>query len=209
MSTYTIQFGQLIDSGYDVGLDEYPIFDETYREHLNTLIIGRYRFREIGAETAALFRHYFLQTLLEIMPYYNQMYETARFQFDPLHDVDFTETTSGTSYGSSTAQSATTDSNSGKQTTAESDTPQNAFNFNSVSANNYLSEAAISESSGSSSGSSNSSGQTAGTSAGSRHMVGKTGGKSYSELIEEYRRILLNIDRRVLDDLNDCFMNIW
>lgn len=209
MSTYTIQFGTLIDSGYDVGLSEYPIFEESYRTTLNKLIIGRYRFREIGAETAALFRHYFLQTLCEIMPYYNQLYESARMKFDPLHDVDFTETTSGTSYGSSTAQSGTSDSSKSKQTNAESDTPQNTFNFSDVSANKFLSEAGISESETQSGGTASSSGQTAGTSAGSRRMVGKTGGKSYSEMIEEYRRILLNIDRRVLDDLNDCFMNIW
>lgn len=209
MATYTIEFGALIDAGYDVGLNDYPIFDEEYRPVLNRLIIGRYRFREIGAETAALFRHYFLQTLLEIMPYYNKMYESARLQYDPLHDVDYTEESSGSSAGSSSSSSTTSDSSSTHSATAGSDTPQNAFDFSDVTNNRYLTEAEVSDGSASGSGSASSSGSTEGSSSGTRHVYGKTGGKSYAQLIDEYRKVLLNIDRRVLDDLNDCFMNIW
>ena len=209
MATYTIEFGALIDAGYDVGLNDYPIFDESYREHLNTLIIGRYRFREIGAETAALFKHYFYQTLLEIMPYYNDLYKSAQMQFDPLQDVNYTEISSGSSSGTSSSNSTTTDSSTTHNATAGSDTPQNAFNFSNVENNRYLTEAEVSDGSASGSGSANSSGTTSGSSSGTRTVSGKTGGKSYAQMIEEYRRILLNIDRRILDDLNDCFMNIW
>lgn len=209
MATYTIEFGALIDAGYDVGLNEYPIFDESYREHLNTLIVGRYRFREIGSETAALFRHHFLQTLLEIMPYYNRLYETAQLQFDPLKDVDYTETSSGSSSGTSSSSSTTSDSSTTHSATAGSDTPQNAFDFSNVTANRYLSEAEVSDGSATGTGTASANGSTSGTSAGTRTVTGKTGGKSYSQLLDEYRRTLLNIDRRVLDDLNTCFMCIW
>lgn len=209
MATYTIEFGALIDAGYDVGLNDYPIFDETYREHLNGLIIGRYRFREIGAETAALFKHYFKQTLAEIMPYYNKMYLSAQMEFDPLKDVDYTETSSGSSSGTSSSSSTTSDSSTTHNATAGSDTPQNAFDFSNVTNNRYLTEAEVSDGSASGSGSATSSGTSSGSSSGSRTVTGKTGGKSYSQLLDEYRRTLLNIDRLVLDDLNSCFMSIW
>jgi hypothetical protein len=35
----------------DIGLDDYPIFQEAYRETLNNKIIRHYYTREIGAET--------------------------------------------------------------------------------------------------------------------------------------------------------------
>lgn len=209
MATYTIQFGALIDAGYDVGLNDYPIFDEEYREHLNKLIVGRYRFREIGAETAALFKHYFTQTLAEIMPYYNRLYLSAQIEFDPMKDVNYTESSSGSSSGSSSSSSTTSDSSTTHNATAASDTPQNAFDFTNVTNNRYLTEAEVSDGSASGSGSATSSGTTSGSSSGSRTVTGKTGGKSYSQLLEEYRRTLLNIDTMILNDLNTCFMCVW
>lgn len=59
-----------------IGLADYPIFNENYREELNNKIIRRYYFREIGLETAELFRWYMRREMFEIMPYYNQLYES-------------------------------------------------------------------------------------------------------------------------------------
>ena len=55
MSNYTVELRQLIQNGYDIGLKDYPIFDESYRETLNNKIIMHYWMRERGAETAGLF----------------------------------------------------------------------------------------------------------------------------------------------------------
>lgn len=41
------------------------------------------------------------------------------------------------------------------------------------------------------------------------HIYGKTSGKSYSELLEEYRNTFLNIDLMVIKDLGDLFMGLW
>lgn len=41
------------------------------------------------------------------------------------------------------------------------------------------------------------------------HVVGKTGGASYSKLLMEFRESFLNIDMLVIDNLSDLFMNIW
>lgn len=71
-----------------IGLDEYPIFDETYRKGLNDKIIEHFYFREIGFETAAQFAFYLRRTMNEIMPKYNKMYQaqlTINMQ-DALYD---------------------------------------------------------------------------------------------------------------------------
>lgn len=41
------------------------------------------------------------------------------------------------------------------------------------------------------------------------HVVGKRGTASYSSLIMEFRKTLVNIDMRIIDELGDLFMNIW
>lgn len=69
-----------------IGLADYPIFNENYREELNNKIIRHYYFREIGLETAELFRWYMRREMFEIMPYYNQLYESEMIakQMEPL-----------------------------------------------------------------------------------------------------------------------------
>ena len=41
------------------------------------------------------------------------------------------------------------------------------------------------------------------------HVVGKSGGVSYSKLLNEYRDTFLNIDMMIIKDLKDLFMNVW
>lgn len=40
-------------------------------------------------------------------------------------------------------------------------------------------------------------------------ISGKTGGKSYSKLLTEFRETLLNIDMMIINDLSDLFMGLW
>ena len=41
------------------------------------------------------------------------------------------------------------------------------------------------------------------------HVVGKTGGVSYSKMLKEYRDTFLNIDMMIIKDLRPLFMNLW
>ena len=41
------------------------------------------------------------------------------------------------------------------------------------------------------------------------HVVGKTGGVSYSKLLKDYRDTFINIDMMIIKDLRDLFMNVW
>lgn len=132
MSKYTTELRLLIDSGYDLKLDDpetYPIWDEAYRPVLNKKIIDRYYFREIGQETPARFLHYLHSRLREIMPYYISLYETSVVLdgIDPLVSVDYSETlereTEGVNESGSTT-SRTLETESGDETTTLTDTTQ-------------------------------------------------------------------------------------
>lgn len=41
------------------------------------------------------------------------------------------------------------------------------------------------------------------------HLVGKSSGISFSKMLEEYRKVLLNIDMMIINELSDLFMNVW
>lgn len=68
----------------------YAIFDERYRERLNTLILKHYLMNEIGFETVALWKFKLNQKMSEIMPYYNELYKTTLYDIDPFSTMDYT-----------------------------------------------------------------------------------------------------------------------
>ena len=69
---------------------DFPIYDENYRLNLEKKILKHYYNREIGAETPGLWKLWLDEKLNLIMPYYNQLYKTTLFEFNPLYDVDLT-----------------------------------------------------------------------------------------------------------------------
>ena len=42
MSKYTTELRYLIQSGFDLGLNDYPIFDENYRSKIKEFILNNY-----------------------------------------------------------------------------------------------------------------------------------------------------------------------
>lgn len=224
MSRYTVQYGTVYDSGFEPllqGLASYPIYDESHREELNQKIYNRYRFREIGFETAAMFTHYLITTLNEIMPMYNELYRSAALEYDILTDADYMEDegvqteSHSTGTASSESHSVSAGSTTSHDANAHSDTPQGSFNFSAVTANDYLSDADVSDATGSTTGSADDSSSSrtgtdgSGASQRQRHVHGKFPGRTYAELVKEFRETVLNIDKMILDDLATCFMGVY
>lgn len=69
---------------------QFPIFDEAYREVLETKILKHYYTREIALESVGLWKLKLDTKLNEIMPYYNQLYKSQLLEFNPFYDVDLT-----------------------------------------------------------------------------------------------------------------------
>lgn len=62
------------------------------KEKLAKRIVDHYFMREIGFETPALFEHYAKATMNEIMQEKLPIYYTMSLSYDPLINVDYTET---------------------------------------------------------------------------------------------------------------------
>lgn len=75
---------EIISQSYNQIFDNFPIFDETYRETLCSKILKHYYTREIGAESFGLWKLMLNRRMAEIMPYYNQLYESELITIDPL-----------------------------------------------------------------------------------------------------------------------------
>lgn len=233
MSRYTIELRYLIEGNYDLGLKDYPIFDESYREQLNNKIIQHYYFREIGFETEALFKNRLNQKMNEIMPYYNQMYESSKLKIDPLSTIDLeevfsrkskttgegTSSTSGT--GNNTNNFNSTDTTDYGKISKFSDIAQAQTTPNEILNDRYLTSATVDDgqdkNTNTGTNTSLTESTTSGTSTDKRNLdedttltrKGNNGTASESELLNMYRETFLNIDMMVIDELSELFLGIW
>lgn len=205
MAKYTITIKSLIDNNFDFKMNNYPIFDENYRDTLNNNILYHYYENEIGFETAPLFRFYLNQKLNEIMPYYNELYKVQKKIIDEnllLNNVNLTErlTGSNTTETSSTSQS----SNSGKN--LFQDTPQGNISKQDINAENvYATNITLNENSIND----NSSATGSGTNEYLKTIIGNNGGKFNIDVLNDIKNNLMNIDLMIIDELNDLFMGIF
>jgi hypothetical protein len=101
---------------------DFPIFDESYRNVLETKILRHYYTREIGLETVGLWKLKLETKLNEIMPYYNQLYKSELLEFNPFYDVDLTRDHKLTREETATQKgtvNTTEDSNTNESTTQD------------------------------------------------------------------------------------------
>lgn len=224
MSKYSLQLRWLVEqtladaklpnieanwhAAYDkLGLADYPIFGESYRETLNNKIIRHYWMYEIGSETSGLFRWNLRDAMFMIMPYYNQMYlsEITAKGIQPLIDHTRTITEDATGTASNAANTSATSTSNAQD--IFSDTPMSALNLDNIKAGNYASTADFTDASTTDSGKSDSSGSYDNKL--SRTETGHD--KPESELLLLWRSTFINIDREVVEDeaVRECFMTIW
>ena len=102
--------------GFDLGLSDYPIFDEAYRSILNQKIQEHFWFREFSADTPQRAIFYLNRKMREQMPQINKLYEALRDE-DPFFVIS---ETSGESTGTGTEKSSSV----GDAKQIFSDTPQ-------------------------------------------------------------------------------------
>lgn len=93
-----------------------PFFDEEYRSVLCQKILKHYYLREICCETVGIWSLWMNTRLEEIMPYYNQLYESAKIEFNPMHDVNLTRKHERNVEGTSKEDGTRTDNTTSKRT---------------------------------------------------------------------------------------------
>lgn len=250
---------------------DYPIFDENYRPLLEVKILKHYYTREIGEESYGLWQLRLDTKMNEIMPYYNQLYESELIKFNPMYDTDLTthsnrkednirnDTTNfdGTQKEDSTqditgqTKDVTDSDSTGTRDRTETDTfngtkwdkfwdtPQNGLQ--PITDSQYLTNARVYDDDNTRSISEHeaienttdttvdgtySSNQTVDSTITTNNdttfqskinniddywntVIGKSGGKSYSQMLQEFRETFLNIDMMVIKELGCLFLNLW
>lgn len=91
--------------------EKYPIFDESYRSILENKILKHFYTREIGFETVGLWILKLNQKMCEIMPYFNQFYESEKLAFNPLVNVNTSQVSTRDDSTTSNTQTAQATSN--------------------------------------------------------------------------------------------------
>lgn len=229
MAVYTIELDTLIKSGYDIGLNDYPLpsylttEDEKarFRDALNKKIIAHYRFNEICCIPPDRFKHFLNTTMNEIMPVKNLLYDALAENWKFYtggklqEDIEHADENKRELAKSGVDTVGNISSNNGYVLNVVSDTPGQMLNIETdITNNTYASAANKNKSTGSSTSTDtttyNSKDTDTYTGTGNRHRtVTGLNGKSYAELFKEYQGSLRNIDMEVIRALGDCFMCVF
>lgn len=208
----------------------FPIFDEEYRSELEQKIIRHFYTREIGMETYALWKLKLQTKLNEIMPYYNQLYNSTLLEFNPLRNYAYEKEGGGhdskverktTGLQTSTHVVGNTDTvsaDTGLYWDKYSDTPQSGVN--GLDSDTYLTNARKNTSQDNGTNNVDYDSDTTGTSTeqmnggneGAHDYIEKCYGYigvSGSKLLSEFRETFLNIDMMIIGELEELFMQLW
>jgi len=185
-----------------VGLDSYPAPSEKYRAVLNEKILRRYWNREIGYEHTETFRFRVDTKLREVMPYYNELYNTTQLEFDPMKTMDLeTVSTGKQTHNESGTNLSTNVADSGSRT-VNSVTPQMQLSANGDYADTMADT--NSESKNTANASQHGEGEKEQTN------TSRTSGYQAipSDLLVKYRDTIINVDLMILDHLSGLFMAV-
>lgn len=201
MAKYTLNVFELVNAGFDFGLDEYPIFDEEYRPVLNKVIIDHFYMYEIGFETPMLFRHYLKSQMDLIMPKYNAMFK-AQLQMleNPLGNVDLTETLQRNVNGSGTSES----NNNANSKNLFQDTPQGEITQTAIDEQQWATNLNLNKSNVN--GNTESHTNTAENY--TKRIVGNNGRRYNAEIYEKLTKGFVSVNMLIVNDLENLFMGV-
>lgn len=216
MAQYTVTIKDILKSGFDLGLKDYPIYDENYRPVLNAKILNHYMLREIGLETPAAFKLYLNNRMNEIMPKYNILYRaideySKRKSLLGNYDMTTEESSSNVKNIRNSGSDTTSSNATSKGKNINSDTPQGEIKNQDIDNENiYATDLQLSkgESSGDSTIKYGSSVNDETVYEKSSHTYGSNG-KDPFEVLDEIREKLVDVDAAIIQDLSDLFMGLY
>ena len=213
MAKYTTTIRNLMDNNFDFGLNDYPIFDNEYRELLNNKILMHYYMDEIGFETAGLFKVYLNNKMNEIMPYYNELYKKQKdllLNFDKTTNLTETFTRDNTTDTNTKSNSTSSNTASGTSKNVYQDTPMGSITQQDIDNYDHASNQEFNKNQNTSSIEDNSNLTGKATSL-ENYIRTKTGnnGRLYGiEILKMIKNNYMNIDEMVINELQDLFMGI-
>ena len=172
------------------------------KDKLASMIVNHYYMREIGQETIGQFIHYAKVTMNELMEEYLPLVYSSSIEYDPLINVDYTETFTRTANVGNTGSSSSNSSS----TAIASDTPQGRVSRQQILAGNYATSTTGSEIDNTTTTSSGSNSAESYT----KRQVGNSGVSATAQkMIEQYRDNIRAINREIIEKLEPLFMGLF
>ena len=180
------------------------------KDKLAKKIVNHYYMREIGQETIGLFVHTIKYTMDELMEEYLPLIYSASIEYDPLVNVDFTETFTRTANVDNTGQSVSASSSESDSIGINSDTPQGRVTKQTILAGNYATATAGSENTSSIDNTTNTTSGSESEEEYTKRVKGNSGVSATAQkMIEQYRNNIRAINREIIDKLESCFMGLY
>lgn len=245
LDNYTISLYEIINNFYtrqevegwfkDYNLSDYLTTEQITsitehglwtKEKLASKIVDHFLMQQIGFETMALFQHQVKVHMQEVMEKYLPLIYSASIEYDPLVNVDYTESfsrdiariNSGTSSLSGTGTSSSTSGNTSSGLVIGSDTPMSNVSKSDILAGNYASNTSANESTSTITDSTNTSNSNSGQSSMNENMGetytkqvrGNSGVSATAQkMVEQYRQNIIAIDKEIIDSCESLFMIIY
>ena len=220
MSKYTFELREVIStfgedevkawfSDYD--LKDYLTDDEIKviedrgtwnKDQLAKRIIDHYYTREIGSETPGRFKLFAKDAMREIMETYAPLIYSASIKYDPLVNVDYTESYTGTNDSNTNSTSRT----NGSGLTVSSDTPQGKISKNAILDGDYASSTSASENENEAQDTST----NVGNQSYSKTVKGNSGVSATAQrMVLQYRENIRALDKEIIEKLDILFMGLY
>lgn len=207
LTYYGITKDTLISYFSDYNLEDYLTQDEIQvinsrgtwtKNKLAKKIVDHYWMYEIGSETPALFRHRAKVKMQEIMESKLPLIYSSSIKYDPLVNVDYTETYNRNIKGTNE------DNVSASGLVVTSDTPQGQISKEQILQGTYASGTSANESSSYGTGNNNTD-ETY-----TKNVKGNSGVSATAQkMIEQYRQNIVAIDKDIIEELRPLFMGLF
>ena len=210
MSKYTLELRRIHQTHkiFDFDYDFYTN-DETIKYNFEDKFINEYYFNEIGFETIHRFKQRLRTKLNKIMPYYTQLYQTElrSKDIDFMLNKDLEEVYERVLEGSNTSMNDVTVDNSSTSNVLESniDNGNASLELESGSLTN-VGKSTLNDNTKSSNSVNDTTNQTERTKLSSKGNIGVT---SSAELLEKWRKVIINIDDLIINECSDLFMQVY
>ena len=176
------------------------------KEQLADRIINHFKMREIGTDAIGSFKLYLKDLLYETMETYAPIIYSTSIKFDPLVNVDFTESFERESENQSQSNSNSNNASSGL--TVNSDTPMGQIDKDEILKGKYASSTGANETENNINDASVSSGT--GKEKYTKTTKGNSGVSATAQaLIKQYRDVIRAVNTEIVYQLEPLFMGVY
>ena len=220
MSKYTMELREIISTfgrdevkGWfsDYNLEDYLTDEEIAvinekgvwsKDKLAERILDHFFTREIGTDAIGQFMLFVKDKMRETMETYAPVIYSASIKYDPLVNINFSETYTGKSGATSTNNTNVNDSS----LNVSSDTPQGEIRKNEILSGKYATSTSANENNNESSGTAESSG----TEEYVKTTKGNSGVSATSQaMIKQYRDVIRAVNTEIVYELEPLFMGLY